>query len=76
MQIEEAKVFAELQQCIPRDWAHADGIDPLISAAVIEWSDTLPSSIITTTHRDHTIAFVGTAGEELVKVDQKSCSLS
>ena len=66
--MEDAEKFAKLQQCSAYNWVHAGGIDPLISTAVIEWSDTLPSSIITTTHRHHTIVFVGTAHGEMVKV--------
>ena len=66
--MEDAEKFAELQQCSALNWARAGGIDPLISTAVVEWSDILPSSIITTTHRNHTISFVGTAHGEMVKV--------
>ncbi len=58
------------QQCTAANWAHADEFRPLVSTAVIEWSDILPSSVITTstTHRNHTIAFVGTTDGLLVKV--------
>ncbi|XP_072046064.1 plexin-A4-like [Amphiura filiformis] len=55
------------QQCSAQNWANADEFNPLESTAVIEWSDIIPSSIITTTHRSHTIAFVGTTDGQLVK---------
>ena len=70
-QMEESETFARLQQCSANNWAHAGGIDPLVSTAVIEWSDTLPSSIIITTHRDHTVVLVGTAHGEMIKVDHE-----
>ncbi|XP_072026114.1 plexin-A4-like [Amphiura filiformis] len=61
------------QQCIEQtNWQIASGITPLVSTAVIEWNDTLPSSIITTTHRDHTVAFVGTTTGDLVKIHIES----
>ncbi|XP_072046524.1 plexin-A4-like [Amphiura filiformis] len=63
------------QQCNAYNWANADEFNPLKSTAVIEWLDIIPSSIITTTHRSHTIAFVGTTDGKLVKypgVDFKS----
>ena len=56
------------QQCSAWNWALADNFNPLESSAVAEWSDIIPSSIITTTHRQHTVAFVGTQSGELVKV--------
>ncbi|XP_072019821.1 LOW QUALITY PROTEIN: plexin-A4-like [Amphiura filiformis] len=58
---------ATAQQCTATNWANADEFNPLESTAVIEWSDIIPSSIITTTHRNHTIAFVGTTDGQLVK---------
>ena len=62
--------LAMQQQCIDgqENWEIASGIEPLKSIAAIEWTGTLPSSIITTTHRNHTVAFVGTTDGELVKV--------
>ncbi|XP_072025087.1 plexin-A2-like [Amphiura filiformis] len=61
------------QQCIDQtNWQIASGITPLVSTPVIEWNDTLPSSVITTTHRDHTVAFVGTTTGDLVKVHIES----
>ena len=58
------------QQCIDgqSNWRIASGIEPLESTAAIEWTGTLPSSIITTIHRNHTVVFVGTADGDLVKV--------
>ncbi|XP_072026023.1 plexin-B-like [Amphiura filiformis] len=63
------------QQCTDQtNWQIASGITPLMSTPVIEWNDTLPSSVITTTHRDHTVAFVGTTTGDLVKVHIESNS--
>ncbi|XP_072025086.1 plexin-A2-like [Amphiura filiformis] len=64
------------QQCTAQNWAHADEFNPLVSTAAIEWSDITPSSIITTTHRSHTVAFVGTTDGELVKQLNKSLFIS
>ncbi len=61
-------MYAESQKCNAANWAYADGIEPLTSTAVLEWSDTLPSSVITTTHRNHTVACIGTAHGQMVKV--------
>ena len=74
--MDDGEKFAQLQQCSALNWAHAGSIDPLISTAVIEWTDITPSSIITTTHRNHTIAFVGTAHGEMVKVKCNSITYS
>ena len=59
---------AERQQCSANNWALADNFNPFSATAVIEWSNTLPSSIVTAIHRDHTIAFVGTSDGNLIKV--------
>ena len=52
------------------NWYHAKSVESLVSTAVIEWSDIIPSSIITThlPFTNHTVAFVGTTQGDLVKV--------
>ena len=59
---------AEAQQCSANNWQLADNFNPFPATAVEEWSDIVPSSIVTATHRNHTIAFVGTSDGNLVKV--------
>ena len=59
---------AEAQQCSANNWRLADNYNPFPATAVIEWPDLLPSSIVTATHIDHTIAFVGTSDGNVVKV--------
>ena len=59
---------AKRQQCSANNWAQADNFNPFPATAVIEWSDVVPSSIVTSIHRDHTIAFVGTSEGNLIKV--------
>lgn len=66
LQITDEQVRGQL--CNPINWEYAKGIVPLISEAVFEWSDIIPSSVITTTHRQHTIAFVGTVQGDMIKV--------
>ncbi|XP_072025770.1 plexin-A4-like [Amphiura filiformis] len=56
------------QQCNALNYQYADTKTPLTSTAVVEWQDVVPASIITVTHRMHTIAFVGTALGNLLKV--------
>ena len=59
---------AERQQCSANNWEFADNFNHFPATAVIEWSNTVPSSIVTAIHRNHTIAFVGTSDGNLIKV--------
>ncbi len=43
--------------------------EPITSTAIMEWPSTLVSSIITTIEEEHTVAFIGTADGELIKVN-------
>ena len=59
---------AMAQDCNAFNYQYADAKHPLVSTAIVEWQDAIPSSIITLTHRAHTVAFVGTAHGDLIKV--------
>ena len=63
-----AQRVANLQKCQAANYAHIKGLVPLISSAIAEWQDILPTSIITTTERQDTMAFIGTTDGRLVKV--------
>ena len=66
---------AKGQECLDGpNWNIASGIEPLVSTAAVEWTDAIPSAIITTTHRNHTVAFVGTHHGELIKVSSEKHS--
>ncbi len=62
------RYFAVGQQCEASNYQYADTKTPLTSTAMVEWRDATPASIITVTHRMHTMAFVGTTQGNLLKV--------
>ena len=66
--VTEAQSFAETQKCQAINYAHIKGRVVLKSPAIAEWQDILPTSIITTTEGNHTMAFIGTTDGRLVKV--------
>ncbi|XP_033645766.1 plexin-B-like [Asterias rubens] len=55
-------------------YKYADGIDPVVSTAVLELPDHLTSSIITSIEVNHTVAFIGTTEAQLLKVHIESGS--
>ncbi|XP_072025124.1 hepatocyte growth factor receptor-like [Amphiura filiformis] len=61
--------FADQQKCNALNYALPRGklTESVQSTAIIEWSSTLVSSIITTIEEEHTIAFIGTSTGQLTK---------
>ena len=68
LNVDIAQRVAEMQKCQASNYAHIKGHVPLMSSAIAEWQDILPTSIITTTERQDTVGFIGTSDGRLVKV--------
>ncbi|XP_071500939.1 plexin-A4-like [Diadema antillarum] len=49
-------------------YTYANGVNPVNASPVLTFSDVEPTSIITTTERDYTVAFIGTSDGDLLKV--------
>ncbi|XP_071487945.1 plexin-A4-like [Diadema antillarum] len=49
-------------------YAYPNGVNPLTASPVLTFSDVEPTSIITTTERDYTVAFIGSSEGELLKI--------
>ncbi|XP_071500927.1 plexin-A4-like [Diadema antillarum] len=49
-------------------YTYANGVNPLAASPVLTFSDVEPTSIITTTERAYTVAFIGSSEGDLLKV--------
>ncbi|XP_071500930.1 plexin-B2-like [Diadema antillarum] len=49
-------------------YAYANGVNPVTASPILTFSDVEPTSIITTTERDYTVAFIGSSEGDLLKV--------
>ncbi|XP_072180972.1 plexin-A4-like [Diadema setosum] len=49
-------------------YAYANGINPVNASPVLTFSDVEPTSLITTTERNYTVAFIGSSEGDLLKV--------